>query len=178
MDIKVQHSKLGTILLGVAALVLGVIVFTNPQNATVALTLTVGWVLAILGVMTLLNALTRWSVIFTQLDLYFGILELLFGVIIINSPAFFVAWVFVLLGIYVIITGCSALFSANALRALGVEHSGGAVVAAVLTIVLGVLVLVSPFATAGLTMMICGGSLVYTGVVTIISGLGMKRDDK
>ena len=87
------------------------------------------------------------------------------------------SWVFVLLGIYVIITGCSALFSANALRALGVEHSGGAVVAAVLTIVLGVLVLVSPFATAGLTMMICGGSLVYTGVVTIISGLGMFSDE-
>ena len=63
MDIKIQHSKLGTIVLGIAALALGVIVFMNPSNAGVALTLAVGWVLTILGAVTLANAFTRWSVI-------------------------------------------------------------------------------------------------------------------
>jgi uncharacterized membrane protein HdeD (DUF308 family) len=177
MDIRIQHSKLGTIVLGLAALALGVVVFMNPSNAGVALTLAVGWVLTILGAVTLANAFTRWSVILSQLDLYWGILELLLGVLIVNFPGFFVAWIFVLLGIYVIIAGYNALFGANALRALGVDHAGGAIAAAILMIVLGFLVVVSPFAMADVTMMVCGVALVYTGIVTTISGFKMKRSE-
>ena len=176
MDQKFTSTKLGTIVSGVALAAMGIILFTNPQSAMLTITVMLGWVLVVMGIVSLASALTRWSVILSTADLYAGIVELLFGILLVNIPGFFVTWIFILLGIFILVSGLNSLYGANALQALGLPNAGTAKVGAILAIVLGVLVLFSPGLFADTTMVICGIALVYCGIVRIVDGVRMPSE--
>jgi uncharacterized membrane protein HdeD (DUF308 family) len=176
MDQKFTSTKLGTIVSGVALAAMGIILFTNPQSAMLTITVMLGWVLVVMGIVSLVSALTRWSVILSTADLYAGIVELLFGILLVNIPGFFVTWIFILLGIFILVSGLNSLYGANALQALGLPSAGTAKVGAILAIVLGVLVLFSPGLFADTAMVICGIALVYCGIVRIVDGVRMPSE--
>ena len=178
MDQKFTSTKLGTIVSGVALAAMGIILFTNPQSAMLTITVMLGWVLVVMGIVSLASALTRWSVILSTADLYAGIVELLFGILLVNIPGFFVTWIFILLGIFILVSGLNSLYGANALQALGLPRAGTAKVGAILAIVLGVLVLFSPGLFADTTMVICGIALVYCGIVRIVDGVRMPSEHR
>lgn len=178
MDQKFASTKLGTIVSGVALAAMGIILFTNPQSAMLTITVMLGWVLVVMGIVSLASALTRWSVILSTADLYAGIVELLFGILLVNIPGFFVTWIFILLGIFILVSGLNSLYGANALQALGLPRAGTAKVGAILAIVLGVLVLFSPGPFADTTMVICGIALVYCGIVRIVDGVRMPSEHR
>ena len=178
MDQKFASTKLGTIVSGVALAAMGIILFTNPQSAMLTITVMLGWVLVVMGIVSLASALTRWSVILSTADLYAGIVELLFGILLVNIPGFFVTWIFILLGIFILVSGLNSLYGANALQALGLPRAGTAKVGAILAIVLGVLVLFSPGLFADTTMVICGIALVYCGIVRSVDGVRMPSEHR
>lgn len=178
MEVKFTRTKAGTILWGIASILLGIVVFLNPGASAEVLTEVTGWVLTIFGVVSLVGAFTNRSIILSNIDLYNGAISLLFGLLILASPAFFMTWIFVLLGIYIIFTGLSSLMGANALRVVGLPGAGGGMIAAILAIVLGFMVIGSPFAAAGATMIICGIALVYTGIVHVVEGVRMPKQEE
>ena len=148
MDQKFTSTKLGTIVSGVALAAMGIILFTNPQSAMLTITVMLGWVLVVMGIVSLASALTRWSVILSTADLYAGIVELLFGILLVNIPGFFVTWIFILLGIFILVSGLNSLYGANALQALGLPSAGTAKVGAILAIVLGIFIWYAIFRTS------------------------------
>ena len=83
------------------------------------------------------------------------------------------ARVFVMLGLYVIAAGFSTLAGSNALRILGVKGSGAGIALSVLSVILGILVIMSPFAMASFAMSVGGIALIYTGLVHIAQGIKM-----
>lgn len=178
MEFKFTRSKAGTIVAGIVAAILGVFMLMNPGEAATTITLVAGWALIITGIAALIGALQTRSVILSSMDLYQGIISLLVGILIVMWPNFFVAWIFFLIGIFIIVDGFNLIFGANAARVLNLRGSGWALVGAILTIVLGFLVLMSPFAMADLTMVVGGVALVYTGVVNIIDGIRMPSQKK
>ena len=178
MEQKFASTKLGTIVSGVALAAMGIILFTNPQSAMLTITVMLGWVLVIMGIVSLASALTRWSVILSTVDLYAGIVELLFGVLLVSIPGFFVTWIFILLGIFILVSGLNSLYGANALQALGMPSAGSAKAGAILAIVLGVLVLFAPGLFADTAMVICGIALVYCGIVRIVDGVRMPSEHR
>lgn len=178
MDSKITSTKLGTIVSGAALAIMGFILFTNPKTAMITITVMLGWVLVIMGVVSLASALTRWSVILSTADLYAGIVELLFGVLLVNMPGFFVTWIFILLGIFILVSGLNSLYGANAMQTLGLPSAGIAKAGAILAIVLGALVLFSPGLFADTAMVICGIALIYAGVVRIVDGIRMSSDHR
>ncbi len=178
MEFKFQRSKAGTILAGIAAIILGVVCFMRPSNAALFITNVTGWILIIFGIVGLVTAFGHISIILSQLDFYNGLLSLLLGIMIVSWPQFFVAWIFILLGIYVMVAGFNTLLSANSLRLLGIKGSGAAIVAAILMVILGFMVMMSPFTMADVSMMIAGVALVYAGIVCIGDGVRMIKADK
>lgn len=178
MEIRFTHTKWGTILWGIASIALGILLFMNPDTAAATFTIAAGWVLTIYGIGSLISAATHWSVILSTVDLYNGLISLLLGVLILMAPGFFMAWIFILLGIYTIIAGFSQLTAANAMHVMNVKGSGWAVVSAILTIILGFLVITSPFSMASATMVICGVALVYMGIVYLIGGIRMPKEQQ
>ena len=61
MEFRFQRSKAGAILSGIAFIILGIVAFTHPANATLFLTEVTGWVLIVLGVCGLVMAFTHFS---------------------------------------------------------------------------------------------------------------------
>ena len=178
MNSVMHRSKASALIGGIASIILGVIIFMNPTSSALTITTMVGWVLLILGVASLATAFRRVSLIFSQIDLYIGILCSLIGIGIVSWPQFFVAWIFILLGIFILVSGLNSLYGANALQALGLPRAGTAKVGAILAIVLGVLVLFSPGLFADTTMVICGIALVYCGIVRIVDGVRMPSEHR
>lgn len=178
MELKFTRSKWSTIVWGIVATILGVYLFMNPGTATRTIVTVAGWALTIYGICSLISAFTRLSVILSTADLYIGSLSLLLGILILVWPGFFVAWIFILLGICIIFAGFNSLMASNALRVVGIKGSGVAMVSAVLTIILGFMVVMSPFSMADFTMIMCGIALVYTGITHVIEGIKMPKDVK
>ena len=178
MEFRFQRSKAGAILSGIAFIILGIVGFTQPTNGCLFLTEVTGWVLIVLGVCSLVTAFMHFSIMLSQLDFYGGLLALLLGILVVNWPQFFVAWIFVLLGIYVMIAGFNSVFAANSLRMLGVSGSGGAMFGGFLMAFLGLLLMMSPFMMASVSMMGAGVTLVYAGVMSIVDGIRMKKPEE
>lgn len=170
---KIQRSKAGTIVAGALCVILGIVFFMNPQGSTSFIVSTIGWMLVVGGIASLVSAFTRLTVIFMQADLYAGILELLFGILMIQMPGFFVAWVFILLGIMVMVMGFNTLAASNAAGALGANATGGRVWSIVM-ILLGLLVMVSPFTASNVAMTVAGVALVVAGLEHVIEGTKME----
>lgn len=178
MEVKFQRSKAGTIIGGVLAVILGILLFMNPSTTAVSFTYIAGWVLTIYGIVALISAATSWNVILSSVDLYWGLISLLFGLLILYQPVFFVAWIFILLGIYIMMGGFSTLMSANAARVMGVKGAGWGIVVAILAIILGILVISSPLISASATVVICGVALIYSGIMAVIDGIKMPKAEK
>ncbi|MCH3943551.1 MAG: DUF308 domain-containing protein [Atopobiaceae bacterium] len=173
LDKLLKRTKATVIVMGVALLVLGVAIFVNPASATMFITLLLGWVLVITGVYTLAMCFAHRLPVLSQADLLIGLLELIPGVLILAWPGFFVLYLSVILGVIILVTGVNDLSEAMVEKNLGIEDWWKVLVAGILTILLGVLLFMSPFAFANAVMMIAGIALVFDGVTEIITGFRM-----
>lgn len=168
MNRLLARTKITVLLLGIAETVLGIICLTNPATATVTVAMMVGWVLIFLGAGTLCACLMRDDG--GRFDLVVGGLELALGTLMVIRPAFFVSYLFVLLGILVVITGLTDLVDAGRYRSDGSQINTGMAVA---TIVVGAVMLAAPFFFADMIAIIAGIALVVSGVTEVAAGIRM-----
>lgn len=173
MDKILRRTKVTVILMGVAMLVLGIAFFVNPTSATLVVTLMLGWTLVIVGGVTLGNAFYHRLVVLSQLDLFIGALELVLGICILASPGFFVTYLFLLLGIIVLVSGINDITDAMAAKSMGLDSWKMSLGFGILTLLLGVLVIMAPFTMAEAVMMVAGIALVLDGVTEIVAGVKM-----
>lgn len=170
-----KRTRATVILMGVALLVLGVAMFVSPIGATLLIVRVVGWTLAIVGAVTLANCWRHSSEGLRQADLFMGLLEAIPGVCLIMWPDAFVAVVYVLIGIIVLVTGVNDVIEANVIRrALGVGWVWRMAIG-VVTLLAGAAVVASPFAMAELVMLVAGLALVFDGITEIIAGVSMRE---
>ena len=170
---RMTTSKAGTIFAGIVSIALGLVLFMNPNGSTVAIVQSIGWALIVGGGVSLACALSSWNVILMQADLYMGLLGLLFGFLRVSMPGIFVAWLFILLGIYVIVLGFESLAAVNLAGRLTGSNSTGSRIGALLVIALGVVVMLSPMGSASIAMSITGIVLVALGIGKIMEVIRM-----
>lgn len=172
MHSTLQRTRTTTILMGVASLVLGLVVFSNPAGVALLVTSVVGAVLAVAGAVTLVGYV-RDREQASQLDFFIGLVELVFGGILWAWPALFVNWIVVVIGVFILFSGIGDLVEARAFARLGSPSAGMATLLAVLTIVFGVVVVGSPFAFVDVTFAIAGFGLVFNGVTELVAAFRM-----
>lgn len=168
MQVKYTPSNLATGIFGVVAVVLGILMLANPGDAAMFITSLVGWALIVTAAVLIINAFRYKESLFSQVPFYIGLICLIFGIVIVAQPQVFVIGISIIIGIYVLIMGFAQLFASNAIKNIGIQGSNAAMIGAILTIILGVLMLIVPLAAAGATMVLGGISLIYAGVVCIV----------
>ncbi|MCG5079771.1 DUF308 domain-containing protein, partial [Candidatus Saccharibacteria bacterium] len=94
-DIHVRRSKLSVIVSSIISIVLGILAFTHPTGATMFITLATGWFLLIGGIVALISSFAHFSILLSQIELFEGLLDFFLGLMIVNWPQFFVAWIFI-----------------------------------------------------------------------------------
>ncbi|HHY88525.1 MAG TPA: HdeD family acid-resistance protein [Chloroflexi bacterium] len=171
-DYSVRRSdRLWVILNGLAAIVLGIFMVTNPAVTITALVTALGFFWLATGVITLVSFL--WNRENMGWRLTTGVLGVLAGLFIVQNPLLSAvivpATAALWLGILGIVIGLSELV--QAFRGGGVGFG----ILAVLSIVAGVLLVTRP-AAAGLTLaVVLGYFFIIDGVLSIIAALTMRE---
>jgi uncharacterized membrane protein HdeD (DUF308 family) len=166
----IQRSKASVMLTGVASIVVGLIFFSNPGATTVALIRLTGLVAVVFSVLAIVTALRSQSLVGSSVDLYVGVVALVFGLVLSMLPEFFAAWIFILLGIFVLIEGLRMFFAANVSRAAGMPGSLGRKILSSVVIVGGFLMMFSPFVMVSVAGTIAGIFLIANGISEIARG--------
>lgn len=169
-----RRTKATVILMGVALLVLGVAIFVSPIGATLLIVQIVGWTLVVVGVATLVNCWVNRPAGSQQADLFTGIATLVLGVLIVGWPAAFVAVVYVMLGIIILVTGVNDIAEASTVRRMGFPGSLWRSILGALTFIAGAFVVFAPFAMAEFVMIVAGIALIFDGITEIIAGIQMR----
>jgi uncharacterized membrane protein HdeD (DUF308 family) len=164
---EMKRSKSSVVLTGIASVLMGLIFFTNPSGATVALTRLIGWISIALGILTLIASFRDHSPIGSSVDFYGGLASLIFGLLLALQPALFVAWVFILIGIFIVVEGFNMMLAANVGRAAGLPGASAQTAIAVVLMILGIIVSGSPFAMINLAGFIAGITLIVNGIADI-----------
>ena len=171
-----KRTKATIILMGIALLVLGIAMFVSPIGATLLIVQVAGWTLALVGVVTLLCCWARRALLLSQADLAIGLVETVLGMCLILWPDAFVAGIYVIIGVIILITGVNDIIEANVVFRLGLPGRGWRYVVGLLTLAAGVLVVSSPFTMAEFVMLIAGVALIFDGITEIVAGVTMKTE--
>jgi len=169
----IKQSKSSVMLAGIVSILMGLLFFGNPGGATVVLTRLIGWIAIISGALAVASAFHNQNPIGSSADLYIGIVALVFGLFLAMQPAFFVAWIFVLIGIFVAIEGFHMLMVSNMSRAAGMSGAVAQMILSVIVIIGGIIIIGSPFTMVSIAGAIAGIFLVINGVSEIARGIKM-----
>lgn len=173
MDKFLARNKRTAILAGILFIILGIMIWVTPVLALESLVTFMGWALLIVGIVTLVAAMPVSALFSTGIsDFIVVLLEVIPGLIMILAPGFVVAWVWILIGIYVVISGIHDVQEASVSRALGGSWVPAAI-CGVATAILGLMVMMMPGYSATLAMMFAGLVLIFDGITELIHGIRM-----
>lgn len=168
-----ENLKKNWIVSAALCIVVGLILLFWPEATLLSVCYTVGGFSIAAGVIRIVRYFRQdhtYPVIF-QSDLAVGFLALALGLFMVTSPKTVTGLIPTLFAVIIIGFGI-----ANILRALDAKNAGfprwGILLAlAVLTIVLGWVILLGPFEALATTVSLVGGCLIYEGVADIVTVL-------
>jgi uncharacterized membrane protein HdeD (DUF308 family) len=176
VDKLFRRTRTTIILSGIAFIVLGVMLFLHPLSAIEAFVSLAGWTLLITGLITTVANLMRphgslWA------DLAIAALEIIPAIFMLSAPGLFLYWLWSLIGLYILLTGINDIFEALALKDLESHHWKARMAMGGLTILMGVIVAMTPLFSMTFGMLICACALILNGVSELVSGIRMKPQD-
>ena len=149
----------------------GVCLLTNPEEFTNTAVIVFGIFMLLAGVFSIFSALKMKSQNRAyNLELFGGVLDLIIGVLCVifnKSIVKLLPGVMVIIGIMMIIAGIHKIRNYMILKDLGVKRSWLIVLSAILTIVLGVIVCLNPFAAQQAAWTTSGIFLIVMAVVDL-----------
>lgn len=147
------------------AIMLGVGVFfvLHPGDTAVAAARIIGAALVVLGAIGLINQILKKQDKSVIAIIVYAV-EAVFGVIVLASPGFVISLYNVIFGLIVAAYGLSDLLSAMRMKKLGLGSWTAALVLAIISVVLGIVIICNPFGTVSLLVRVTGIVLIYKAV--------------
>lgn len=166
--------SIGTALITV---ITGIILLLVPELSGKVLGMIVGIIFLIEGINSIYKYFHREGAKLYNLNLVFGVIYAVLGVVIILVPSSVVEFITVCLGIYMIVNGASKVNYALWLKR-GNEDSWLITLATgILVAIVGVLVIFNPFASLTLTKL-AGAFLIITGILDFMDTILFKNRSK
>lgn len=155
------------LILGIAIVVVGVMIFVNPQGSYLGMTLAFGIVILVSGIMQLAMSITEKYLPGRGWLIAGAVIEIILGVILLCNPALSAVTLPFFLAFWLLFRGFNLIGFASDMRALKVSGMGWTIAAAILLIICALLILFSP--------MIIGTAAVVTlvGVGFLLAGLAV-----
>jgi uncharacterized membrane protein HdeD (DUF308 family) len=174
MEVAVyQRTKSSIIILGVAFTLLGLVMFIFPTASVLFLTMCIGWLLIFGGAATLINHFRLPKEARSGADLAFGIVEVLLGLLIIVWPGISTYEICLFIGCMIVVSGVYDCIEAFSMRGVDGARWGLWLVLGILTVICGIVALLSPFMFGTALALVIGISLVFDGITEIVYGVRM-----
>ena len=162
----VWTAKFGDIVSSLLLCALGVALIVHPSFSATALCALMGTLLICYGIFKVIG---YWSKdlfrLAFQFDLAFGILMIAVGLIMVIRPSQMLTLVNLVIGILVLADGLFKIQIALDSKAFGIKAWWLIMALAAAAVVLGILLMVDPFASSALLMILLGISLLAEGIL-------------
>lgn len=163
-----QKSKIAYIIMSVLLLAIGLCLIIWPAFIAKVFCYVIGSVALIAGIIELVIFFLRdISVKTVSYSLIIGFLSSIFGLILLLKPDNSAVFFSMLFGVFIIIDSVLKLQAAFELRTLGVLRWWVNLILALASAVLGVLLVINPFATTNILLIFMGISLVIDAAENI-----------
>lgn len=166
-----KNLKWEMVLYSILCIVMGVLMMIYPDTILSTICYIIAVVLILLGVRYLIEY-KRKDIIhgIYKYELVVGVLFLVAAIFVIVKRGVVISIIPFIVGIIIVVSGIMKLENALDLRRMG-NHWIPLIVLAVINILLGIMILTNPQATAIFVTRVTGGALVYSGFVDFITTL-------
>lgn len=166
-----------SLLTALFTIIMGIVLLLLPNATNKVVGIIVGIIFLIEGINSVYKYFHREGAKLYNLNLVFGVLYALLGVVIILYPFTVVEFVTVCLGIYMIINGASKVNYALWLKRGNEESWLITLATGILIAIVGVLVIFNPFASLTLTKL-AGAFLIITGILDFMDTILFRNRSK
>lgn len=166
-----------SLLTALFTIIMGIVLLLLPNVTNKVVGIIVGIIFLIEGINSVYKYFHREGAKLYNLNLIFGVLYALLGVVIILYPFTVVEFVTVCLGIYMIINGASKVNYALWLKRGNEESWLITLATGILIAIVGILVIFNPFASLTLTKL-AGAFLIITGILDFMDTILFRNRSK
>lgn len=163
------------VLLSVLMIILGLVLAIWPGHVMTTTLTILGIALLIGGALLIYSWYSGRTRISSVITLAEGIVMLVAGLILLISPKFIISIVPFCVGTVITLNGIFNLAQALDQRKANYSHWVSSLAMAILTIVLGVLILFNPFSTMEMLVVAIGIIIIYNGVSNLLIELGYRK---
>lgn len=163
-----KKLKTNVMISSILCIIIGIVLVIWPDLTMEIACLAIGAVLLIVGIMRLAAYFTaRDGSVYSQVNLIFGIVLIVVGALILWQWDKVLEIVPIIVGIIIVIHGISDLRQAFTLHKNEYEKWWVALILGLLTVILGVLLILNPFAALDTVVMLIGIFLIFDGISII-----------
>lgn len=166
-----------SLLTALLTIIMSIVLLLLPNATNKVVGIIVGIIFLIEGINSVYKYFHREGAKLYNLNLIFGVLYALLGVVIILYPFTVVEFVTVCLGIYMIINGASKVNYALWLKRGNEESWLITLATGILIAIVGILVIFNPFASLTLTKL-AGAFLIITGILDFMDTILFRNRSK
>lgn len=177
IDNKFNKMLWYSIITSVVTLILGVVLLFLPEATNKAVGIMVGVIFVLSGINAIYKYFHRDGAKLYSLNLVFGIIFTLLGVVIILYPFSVMSFVTICLGLYLVVSGAMKVNYAFWLKKGNEESWLITLVTGILLIIFGIMVMFNPFVTLTLTKLV-GIFLIIVAILDITDAVLFKKRSK
>ena len=179
----IQDMKHNYFINAVIMVILGIVLVIWPHILGVMLCYLLGGALIVMGVFQLISFLRGERLgFYNKFVMMMGIVLVLLGIWICAQPRIVLSIIPVVVGIIVLIHGLMDIQYTLDIKKAGSEKWWIALIAAALTLIVGLLLMLNPFTAYEITMVLLGVAMLYDGgsdlVLLLFSYLAQRDTDK
>ena len=179
----IQDMKHNYFINAVIMVILGIVLVIWPHILGVMLCYLLGGALIVMGVFQLISFLRGERLgFYNKFVMMMGIVLVLLGIWICAQPRIVLSIIAVVVGIIVLIHGLMDIQYTLDIKKAGSEKWWIALIAAALTLIVGLLLMLNPFTAYEITMVLLGVAMLYDGgsdlALLLFSYLAQRDTDK
>ena len=176
-SIRIKKMNITSIIFSLLFLILGILLLCRPADALNIVSYSLGGMLIIWGVIQMIQFfIKKDSQNFFDLSFVVGIFVSIFGVIILLKPRIISDIIPLMLGIWMIINGVTKL--AYSLTINKKSKSLSTIVISIAIIVVGLLLVINPFAGAEILTQLIGISMIIYSILDLVGAIFIKKTAK
>ena len=166
-----------SILTSLVLVILGILLVTFSDETIIAISYFIGGVLVLIGVVGIIDYIRKIKTNYkSELDLIYGIVTIILGVLIITHPKSIATIINYVLGVIIIINSASKFNYSLQLKNNSNNIWKTTMLVSILTAICGIVLIFNPFKGATTIVIIIGIIIIVYGVLDIISTLFIKRN--
>ena len=167
-----KNIRWNTIIISIALILAGIFLSFYPEATAEVACNIIGGAAIIIGIVYIIHYITMdIKVSFYRNDFIYGTIAIILGIIIIAKKAFFLSLFPTIIGIIILASGISKLQDGIDAARLGYSQGMTSIILSAISIILGIVIIVCPFASLRLLFIISGIALIYCGLSDLANTL-------